>query len=359
MFNKNMVSVIREQSLAMEKAGTVTPQVLDYIYELGLFKLFVPKELGGRMVPLPEALRIFEQASWIDGSFGWLVTIGSGGGYFASSISPEVSRRIFSDSRAVIAGSGFPSGVARPVAGGYEVSGQWKFCSGSTHATVFTANCVIEADKPSAAPEIRSFILLPEQVKIADDWRAFGLKATASHSISVEGAYVPAEMTFELAKQHTCFPDPLFRYPFMQFAETSFAAVSIGVCRHFLDEARRMVDLSREAWKASNPDRSRFVTDRLEQADTEFEQAVANFYRVIDDTWQKQIGCVQLSEADGQQISRKCKQTAKTALHCAQSLFPYLGINAIMEEAPVNRAWRDLQTVCQHTLLVSFRETGE
>lgn len=27
-----------------------------------------------------------------------------------------------------------------------------------------------------------------------------------------------------------------------------------------------------------------------------------------------------------------------------------------MEEAPVNRTWRDLQTACQHTLLIPFRE---
>ncbi|MEB3102933.1 hypothetical protein [Ferviditalea candida] len=79
--------------------------------------------------------------------------------------------------------------------GGYKVSGQWKYCSGSTHATLFTANCVLEeasgtedlsSGELSSAQVIRSLIFLPEQVRIVKDWNAFGMKATASYSIAVE-----------------------------------------------------------------------------------------------------------------------------------------------------------------------------
>ena len=38
------------------------------------------------MAGLPEAVRIFEQASFIDGSFGWAVTIGAGGGFYVNMI---------------------------------------------------------------------------------------------------------------------------------------------------------------------------------------------------------------------------------------------------------------------------------
>ena len=80
MFDDNLIRTIREWALHMEKRGELAPEILEYIYDHRLFKLFVPEELGGRMTSLPAALRLFEEASWIDGNFGWLITIGSGGG---------------------------------------------------------------------------------------------------------------------------------------------------------------------------------------------------------------------------------------------------------------------------------------
>ena len=43
-----------------------------------------------------------------------------------------------------------PSGVARPTSGGYRVTGQWVFTSGSHHANLFTAGVTIvdEAGSP-------------------------------------------------------------------------------------------------------------------------------------------------------------------------------------------------------------------
>ena len=126
-------------------------------------------------------------------------------------MTPEVSRRVFAHREAVIAGDGMPTGTARQVEGGYIVNGGWKYCGGSTYATTFTANAVIEpastvqnaTDVPNADQDeshIRSFILNPDQIEILEDWNAFGLRATASHTISTVEAFVPVEMTFSLRK---------------------------------------------------------------------------------------------------------------------------------------------------------------
>ncbi|WP_054949364.1 acyl-CoA dehydrogenase family protein [Numidum massiliense] len=355
MFNEEIVTEIREQSLKMEQAGVLTPQVLDFIYEQGLFKLFVPRELGGKMTALPKALQIFEEAAWIDGSFGWLVNIGSGGGYFTSWMLPSVSQKLFQEKQAVIAGSGYPSGTAKKVAGGYLVSGRWKYCSGSTHATLFTANCLVENSVPSPHPSIRSFIFLPEQVNIVKDWNAFGLKATASHTITVEHVFVPDDMTFDILSVHTYFDDPIFRYPFVLFAETSFATVAIGICRHLIDEAKVILEQKREAWDSIDTSRYPFVMGKVKEMERFFQQTVADFYEIVDRSWEMNVNRQLTSETEIQrQVSEQCKRMAKTALHCAEAIFPYLGMPAVMAHTPVNRIWRDLHTACQHTMLVPF-----
>lgn len=63
---------------------------------------------------------------------------------FVPSFSPAVAERIYAPVDAVIAGSGYATGKARNVPGGYRVTGQWKYASGAQYARVFTANAVLE-----------------------------------------------------------------------------------------------------------------------------------------------------------------------------------------------------------------------
>lgn len=360
-FNEEMIQTIRNQSKTMEHSGQLTPDVLDAIYEKKLFKLFVPLELGGNMTALPEALRIFERAAWIDGSFGWLVNIGSGGAYFLSVISPSTSKALFTNKKAVIAGSGYPSGKAKRVEGGYIVSGEWKYCSGAPHATIFTATCTIESEAEREDPEVRSFILMPEEVHIISDWHAFGLKATASHSIRARDVFVPEERSFALTDNDAYYHEPIYTYPFVQFAQTSFAAVAIGIGKHFLQEATSIAKHNQQAWSSSQPDRFAFVMRKIRHAEKLFEKTVAHFYETVETSWEKHVNDRPLSQDEQEQISRSCKETTRVALHCAQSIFPYLGMHAIMEDTVINRTWRDLHTACQNVLVVPFYEvdTGQ
>lgn len=135
---------IKERGLEFEQLRKLPQDVLDYIYEQKLFKLFTSKELGGKDLDLVAGVKVFQQMSALDGNFGWLITIGTGGNAFIPTFSPNVCEKIFMPKEAVIAGSGYPTGIAVKEAGGYVVTGQWKYCSGSNYASTFTMNCFIE-----------------------------------------------------------------------------------------------------------------------------------------------------------------------------------------------------------------------
>lgn len=346
ILSEDLAAMVRAEAPAMEQSGEMSPKLLEAVYERGLFKLLVPGELGGHMLPLPGALRLFEEASRFDGSFGWLVTIGSGGGYFVASMEPEVCREMFSPRKAVIAGSGYPSGEARRVEGGFRVTGRWKYISGADYASLFTVNCVIRDESGKDEGQIRSFILMPEQVKVHRDWKAFGLKATGSHSIAVEEAFVPQRMTFDIVKPYPVYTDPLFCYPFLSFALTSFAAVALGIARHFLEEARILMESRRDVWPSPRVEAGLETVSRMEDR---FEGIRADFYRIVEDTWEIHRNR-SLSREEEESINRGCKEAAQGALQVAQTVFPRLGMAGIMENEPVNRTWRDLVTVCQHVL---------
>ncbi|WP_054957887.1 acyl-CoA dehydrogenase [Paenibacillus dakarensis] len=352
LFSQHQIEQIRRQSLQMEQEGKVTEEVLQLIYDYRLFHLFVPNELEGRMTTLPEAVKLFQECSRIDGNFGWLITIGAGGGFFASFMSPKVSRDVFAHRTAVIAGSGTPSGTARRVPGGYIVNGSWKYCSGSTHATVFTANVIVEKREEEAdseesdVPEIRSMILLPEQIHIKPDWNAFGLKATSSHSISARDAFVPEEMTFDITDKKSYEYELIYSYPFLAFAQASFAAVTLGIAQHFLEAAEALLE--------QKPSRHPFVSNQLSSMQEALKRSEMDLYACMNQSWNELQQEGHLSQETEAKVSEQCISTAQVSLQCGQVLFPLLGLSAAMEDSAVNRTWRDLQTACQHALLRSY-----
>jgi len=355
LYTQQVIDSVRAYSLEMDKFRRIPKEVLDFIYDERLFHLFVPDELEGRMTELPEAARVFQSCSRIDGNLGWMVTIGAGGGFFTALLEQGVSREIFGRRDAVIAGSGMPTGTARRVEGGYRVSGKWKYCSGSTYATTFTANAVIESENETVkaselttgaeAQEIRAFAFRPEQIRILPDWNAFGLRATASHTMIAEDVFVPDNRTFLFDEMKSYENETIYRYPFLPFAQVSFAAVAIGIAEHFLEAAEALANA-----KGSET----YVMNKLKEHSGFFRDSEVNFYATVEDSWQELLQEGELSGEAEAAVTAASIRAANTARACGQTLFPLLGLAAAMEDSEVNRCWRDLQTACSHSLLRSY-----
>jgi alkylation response protein AidB-like acyl-CoA dehydrogenase len=231
--------LIRGRAAAAEQAGRAPDELIAALHQQRLFRLWIPERFGGDELPLPDALRAFEAVARVDGSIGWLVTIGVGGGLFAAYMEASAARAIYEPADALIAGSGAPSGRAQVVRGGYRVSGQWRYASGAPHATWFTANAVVYRRSESAPPprtrEVRAMAFPADTVTVESTWDVAGLRATASHDFAVAAAFVPGAYSFAVgdARQGS---GPLYRFPFGSIAELSFASVGLGIARHAMDE---------------------------------------------------------------------------------------------------------------------------
>src|SRR5262249_16391345 len=70
-----------------------------------LFRMFPPVARGGGALTVPATLRVIEEVARLDGSAGWNLAICSGGPLFGHCIAREAFDAIFSDPRAVVAGS--------------------------------------------------------------------------------------------------------------------------------------------------------------------------------------------------------------------------------------------------------------
>ncbi|WP_432354514.1 acyl-CoA dehydrogenase family protein [Sporosarcina sp. A2] len=346
MLSEDLSKIIRSASFDIEQSGTLPEDLLQVAYEEKLFKLFLPEELGGRALTLPEAALVFEDTSREDGSFGWLTTIGSGGNLFLENMTASQAQELYSPVNSVIAGSGYATGEAHVEQDGYRVSGKWRYCSGAPYASMVTANTIVWRDGRET-DEMRACIFMPDQVEVIKDWNAFGLKATGSHTIVVNDAFVPMDKTFSVVKKQNSLGLAVHSFPFVQFSQVSFTAVCLGLGSRFLEEAHKLAEQSKPHWEA---ERIAMTMRLLDERQHRFNEAAQLFHAAVERRWEMHLRDA-LNDQELDQLSAVCMETVDIATDCAVQLFRRLGMQAVLETSPVNRVFRDLWTAGQHGFL--------
>ncbi|WP_407270326.1 acyl-CoA dehydrogenase family protein [Radiobacillus sp. PE A8.2] len=355
LFTEQQIQFIRNENKNCEQAKRVTDKMLTFMLEHQLFKLIIPEALGGKMLDFPSAIRAFQEASYADSNFGWLVTIGSGGGMFTQNMTEQTARTFYSPENAVIAGSGFPAGTAQPVKDGYIINGKWLYCSGSQFATLFTVSCNVISETGDEN-HILAFALEPEQVDVEEDWNAFGLKGTSSNSIEIVNQFVPENHVFSIFESQNDLGTTIHTFPFVQYSEASFAAVSLGIGKHFLTEVESVLENNKQNWQQGSTNRFASLKQKLINEEQRWEKANQAFHSVVEEAWGEHIKGNKLSDKLKEQFSTISKRSAATAVFCANNLFRHVGMQAVMEHNNLNQIWRDLHTASQHAFLIPTNE---
>ena len=160
-----------------------------------------PRAWGGPEADPLTQLRVVEALSAADASAGWCAMIGSDGGYWTAFLDDAVGRELYPDLDAYTATSLEPGGRAVAVAGGYRVSGRWRYGSGCRHAAWMVVTCVEpDGEAPGPAPRragpAHVLPARPSACTIIDTWTTTGLRGSGSHDYAAADVFVPAERTF-------------------------------------------------------------------------------------------------------------------------------------------------------------------
>ncbi len=339
-----------------ESLGRLHPDILEIIYEKEWFKLYVPEIYGGPGKNLPEILRLEEELAYLDGSLAWTVTLCSGAAWFAGFLDPHLAVEIFADREVCFAGSGAVGGTARQTSTGYIINGHWKYASGALHATVFTANCLVEDSLGNVVLDsegnqtIMSFILKKDEVDILPGWSYFGLVATGSHAFEVSEKVVPANRSFKINKKLTTTVDEGFDYPFLQLAETTLAVNSLGMAKRFIDLVEDAF-YNRSGFKRYTSVQVAFFEEELTSCKRKLTTVRELFYEAFDVSWQQLVADGLISENRLADVSQLSRTLAHQSRKIVDTLYPYAGLEAAKKETELNRVWRDLHTASQHALL--------
>jgi len=347
MLSNRAVELIRRVAPKAEISRQLQSDQLELIYKQRWLKMFVPKKSGGLELSIPKVLSIEESLAWADGSTGWLITLCAGAAWFVGFLHPELTREIFINDAVCIAGSGSPSGSAEITPEGYLLNGYWKYASGSLHATAFTANCLIKKNGKQllnkvGKPLIMPFLMKPDEVTIHKTWNSTGMIATGSNSFEVKNLMLSESRSFHVNPGAAVIDNPVFRYPFLQLAETTLTVNLSGLAVRFLDLCEEIV--STKTGKSSPS------TKRVRQAKQKLNNKRIQFFNAAGTSWKSCVSKDVIPATELRKVSSASHQLAKQALQSVDQTYPLCGLIAADAGHEINRVWRDIHTASQHSL---------
>jgi indole-3-acetate monooxygenase len=315
--------------------------LIELLFRERLFKCFLPDELNGLNLSLSETMEVIRECAYINGSLGWLIQIGNGGNYFASCFPESISKELFAPLSAVIAGSGAPSGSAQKTTNGFMLNGTWRYCSGADYAGLFTVSFICPQSRVQLAA-----VLTRDQIEVIPDWKTNGLSHTSTHSIRLDQVEVKNSLVFNVASQKSYLDNPVFRMPFVVYAQAFFLEVAIGLSSRFLNEANKVLEKKRLHWEQVFPKRLHSLTENLAILSDH------NFHLL------RRISDMTHSFQDPSELAYDENNCRDELTFLARKLREHihvcywdLGIEVVFKEHPIHQVYQDFIVCTQHYLL--------
>ena len=194
---RELEPMLREAGDEIERGREVTPEIVEAMKERGIFRMLLPRSLGGaELDPLTYTEVLYTLAQG-DGSTAWCLGQNSGCSMIAPYLPEETAREVFGDRDGILAWGPDLPGAGRTVVveGGYRVTGRWGFATGSRHAKWL--GCHTPLFDPDGSPrklpngrqQVRTMVFRKSEAQIIDNWQVLGLARHRQRQLCAEGPF--------------------------------------------------------------------------------------------------------------------------------------------------------------------------
>jgi len=338
---------------AIERTQEIPEPLLGQLHEARLFRMLLPRSVGGDQVEPWIYLRTIEEIARFDGSVGWNTFVANSSALIAPYIPLEAARTIYGDPRGLIAWG--PPNQHRAIAapGGYRVTGEWHFASGSRQANWIGAHChVVEADgslrlNRFGRPTVRTLLMPKDKTTPIHDWNTLGMRGTASEGYSCTDVFVP-EAFSGTREDPTLRRDrgPLYAFTMQGLYACGVAAVALGIARAMLDAFIELATEKKPRYLGRLAD-SPTVQSDVARREADIGSARAYLIEILKDVHGRADDIEPIGTADRARVRLGCTQAIHQAEKTADWVYKAAGTSAIFLGTPFERRFRDIHTMSQ------------
>ncbi|MBI5087764.1 MAG: hydroxylase [Actinobacteria bacterium] len=358
---RELAPYLREQADQAEALRRLPDDTGKQLKATGVVRLLQPKRHGGYEADP----RIFFEAVMAIaancGASGWVSGIIGVHPWELAFFDDRAQAEVWGDDPDTWMSSQYlPGAVARPVDGGYMISGRWSFSSGVDHADWALLGVTVgDADGTPLDPPKGLHILVPaSDYTIEDTWHVVGLCGTGSNDIVIEDAFVPTYRTHagEAMRQYegpglSVNTGPLYKMPWGAIFPNAITAPIIG-----------MAEGAFAAHLEHQRNRSSIVTGPVANAPIAMTAAGADagdidacrvqLLRNVGDMYE----IVSRGETIPMQVRARGRrdqvQGSWRAVAAVDDLFARSGGAALRRGNPLQRLWRDCHAGLNHAINV-------
>lgn len=337
--------LLEETAEEGESLGRVPDNAAKALHETGVFKVGIPRELGGYEFSPRQVIDTIAKLSHADASVGWaFMAVQMVTGTTAAYLGPDAVAQLYPDvgngGHALIAGQGTKLGTAVRVDGGYRISGHWHFASGISMAThVHTAALCPETG------EALVFTLPKDQARMIDNWDVMGLRATSSHDYVCEDLFVPESHVYGIATTDVRHGGAIYRMGLANMAGICHTGWALGVGRRMLDELKTLA-----AKKTGSPnasvDTQQFYAEYA-QAEAKLRAARAWAMEVWADS-EATLDHGEPLDTEQETLTRLMLNNTTWSVHAVGQTVYKWAATAALRRGVLQRFFRDLHAGTQH-----------
>jgi 3-hydroxy-9,10-secoandrosta-1,3,5(10)-triene-9,17-dione monooxygenase len=327
------------------------------LFEVGVLRSLQPKRWGGGEVHILEFFDAVLTLSRANPSAGWVAGVIGVHPWQLALFDERAQNDMWGDDPATMHSSSYnPTGKADRVDGGYRLRGRWSFSSGCDHCRGVNLGAIVPGND---IPEFRSFLLLPDQYRIEDNWYVAGLRGTGSKDIVVDETFVPDYRT----QSHLDYAvgavlpgqerndGPLYRLPWSVVFNMALAGSVLGASRGFIDSwvdettPRVAAGVGR---LADDPLTQRRLSDALWDLDA----TIALVRADVQSMWDMAEACETPSMADRARVRWNMNRGCERVAAAIGDLFRAASGRTVFLDHPLQTRFQDIQAGLGHAFLV-------
>jgi len=352
---------LREQADNAEALRRLPDDTAKQLKASGVVRLLQPTRHGG----YEEDPRLFFEAvmriAACCGSSGWVSGIIGVHPWELAFFDDRAQEEVWGDDPDTWMSSQYlPGGVARPVEGGWMLSGRWSFSSGADHSDwALLGASVGNPDGTPVDPPAGLHVLVPRtDYAIEDTWYVVGLCGTGSNDVVLDDVFLPRYRahTGEAMRQYdgpglAVNTGPLYRMPWGAIFPNAITAPIIGMAEGalaaHLDHQRNRVSIVTGP-VVSAPIAMTAAGMAASEIDSCRVQLLHNVGEMYDTVVRGEV-IPMVVRARGR---RDQVQGSWRAARAVDDLFTRSGGAALRRGNPVQRFWRDCHAGLNHAINV-------
>jgi alkylation response protein AidB-like acyl-CoA dehydrogenase len=360
---RRLSPLIQEHAGEAERKRRPSAEVMSALAKSDLFRLLLPRSLGGLEVDPVTFSLVLEEVSSFDSAAGWALQAGNSGAWWAARLPTEGVEEIYGGgANAPMAAAFHPPQQAVETKGGYRISGRGPLASNIHDSQwLFLTALVMDGDAPkmvNGIPRVLGLVLRTGEVEIVDTWDSLGMRGTDSNDVVMKSVFVPTSRTFPMVPDFhpsAHHGGPLYRFPGVGAGVFCIGAVPLAVARGAIAELRRLAERKTALGYTRTLSERTTVQATVAKAEAMLRAARLFYYDTLSAAWERTVAGRPHTLENKADLLLAGAHAASTAATVADTMHRVAGTTGIYARSPLERHFRDAHTLRHHGFLSENR----